>query len=322
MTNKFKLQILLLMLIIATIAGCTKEPQLPLRIGTNPWMGYGPLYLAREMGYFNKTSIKLVEYASATESMRSFRNGTIDAAALTLDETLQLLATNSDLKVILVMDISHGGDVILARPEIKGVKDLKNRRVGFESTALGAYMLTRALQTAGMKPSDVKTVSLELAEHESAFRAGRVDAIVTFEPVKTRLLAAGARQIFDSSQIPGEVVDVLVVRSDFAEKKPEKVQKVLEGWFKALEYMRKNQRYAAEIMAVREGISVKEFLTSLKGLRYPELKENRLMLTGESPALLPSAQRIADVMLENRLITVAPDIRPIFEGSYLKDIRL
>ena len=320
MTNQFKLQILLL-LIIAAIAGCIKEPQMPLRIGTNVWPGYEPVYLAREMGYFNNTSIKLIEYTSATEVMRSFRNGTIDAACLTLDETLQLLATGSDIKVILIMDISNGADVMLARPEIKSIKDLKNRRVGFESTALGAYMLTRALQTAGMKPSDVKTVSLEIAEHESGFRDRRVDAIVTFEPVKTRLLAAGARQIFDSSQIPGEIVDVLIVKSDFAENNPKQVQKVLEGWFKALGYMKKNRLRAAKIMAKREKISDDEFLTSLNGLRYPDLKENRLMLIGESPSLLPSAQRLAAVMSENRLISLAPDIRTTLDGSYLKGIR-
>ena len=321
MTNKFKLQLVLLTLIIIAIAGCTKEPHMPFRIATNPWTGYEPLYLAREMGYFNKTSIKLVEYTSASESMRSFRNGTIDAVALTLDETLQLLATSPDITVVLIIDISHGGDAILARPEIKSIKDLKNKRVGFESTALGAYMLTRALQIAGMKSSDVKTVSIELAEHESSFRNGRVDAVVTFEPIKTRLLAAGARQIFDSSQIPGEVMDVLVVRSAFAKKNPELVREIVESWFKAIEYLRNNQRPAVEVLAKRQKISSEQYLASQRGLRYPDIIENRLMLTGDSPTLLPAAQRLSAFMLKNRLIALAPDIRPILNGSYLKDIR-
>jgi len=320
MISNLKLQLLLLMVIVAAVVGCPREPQPPLRIGTNVWPGYEPLYLARELGYVNKTSVKLVEYPSSSEVMRSFQNNTIDAAALTLDETLQLLAAGSDIKVILIMDISSGGDVILARPGIRSVKDLRNRRVGFESTALGAYVLTRALQLARMKPSDVKTVPLDLAEHEIDFRDGRVDAIVTFEPIRTRLLAAGARQIFDSSRIPGEIMDVLVVRSDFAKKYPEQVRNVMVSWFKALDYMSKNQRPAAEIMAMRERITAEEFLMAQKGLRYPELKENHTMLAGESPSVLASAQRISAVMFENKLIDRAPDIRPALDGAYLREL--
>ncbi len=321
MTNKFKLQLLLLIVIIAAIAGCTKEPQLPLRIGINPWTGYEPLYLARELGYFNKSTIKLIEHTSASESMRLFRNGTIDAAALTLDETLQLLATDSDITVVLVIDVSNGGDAMLAQPEIKSIQDLKTKRVGYESTALGAYMLTRALQIGGMKSSEVTTVSLDLAEMESSYRDRRVDAVITFEPIKTRLLAAGARVIFDSTQIPGEVMDVLVVRNTFATKNPELVRELVGGWFKAIDYLKNNQRNAAEMLAKRQKLSTDQYLISQSGLRYPDIIENRLMLTGDSPALLPVAQRLSAFMLENRLITLAPDIRPIVSGSYLKETR-
>jgi len=321
MSDKFKLQLLLLIFFVAAITGCTREPQSPLRIGINPWTGYEPLFLAREMGYFNNSPIKLIEHTSASESMRLFRNGAIDSAALTLDETLQLLSTGSDFTVVLVIDISHGGDAMLARPEINSIRELKNKRVGYESTALGAYMLTRALQTAGMKHSDVKTVPLELSEIESRYIDGRVDAVITFEPIKTRLLAAGAKVIFDSSQIPGEVMDVLVIRNAYAKKNPEVVRGVVAGWFKAIEYLRNNKNNAAEMLAKRQKISTEQYLASQSGLRYPDIIENRTMLTGDSPALLPAAQRLSAFMFENRLITQTPDIGPILNGSYLKDMK-
>lgn len=55
---------------------------------------------------------------------------------------------------------------------------------------------------------------LEVDEHEGAFGSGKVDAVVTFEPVRSRLLARGAVQIFDRRQIPGEIIHVLVMRTD------------------------------------------------------------------------------------------------------------
>ncbi|HAD05497.1 MAG TPA: hypothetical protein DCF93_13065 [Desulfuromonas sp.] len=296
-------------LLLAT--SCTPEPQPVLRIGTNVRPGYEPLYLARELGYFGGDStIKLVEYTSSSETQRAFQNNMIDGAALTLDETLQLLALGADLDVVLVMDVSHGADVILARPGTDNFKQLRNRRVGYEATALGAYMLARALQLADMTPSDIEPVALESAKHESALTSGRVDAVITFEPTRTRLLRAGTRQVFDSSQIPGEIVDVLVVRGTFAENHPALVEQVRESWFQALGYMKQSALPAAAIMAEREKIGTEEFLLALEGILFPDRAQNHRMLDGPAPTLLGPAQRLATLMVENRLIDRLPPIGP------------
>ena len=107
----------------------------PLAVGTNVWPGYEPLYLARNLGYYND-SIRLVEYSSATEVLRAIRNKLIDVATLTLDEVLLLRQSGVDVRSVLVTDISNGGDVIVARPGIETLADLKGRKVGVESTAL------------------------------------------------------------------------------------------------------------------------------------------------------------------------------------------
>ena len=295
-------------LLLAT--SCTPEPQPVLRIGTNVRPGYEPLYLARELGYFGGDStIKLVEYTSSSETQRAFQNNMIDGAALTLDETLQLLALGADLDVVLVMDVSHGADVILARPGTDNFKQLRNRRVGYEATALGAYMLARALQHE-IDHLDGILFALESAKHESALTSGRVDAVITFEPTRTRLLRAGTRQVFDSSQIPGEIVDVLVVRGTFAENHPALVEQVRESWFQALGYMKQSALPAAAIMAEREKIGTEEFLLALEGILFPDRAQNHRMLDGPAPTLLGPAQRLATLMVENRLIDRLPPIGP------------
>lgn len=313
------LKMLLLILALLAGAGCTREPQAPLRVGTNVWPGYEPLYLARELGYYPPESLRLVEYTSASEVIRAFRSGAIDAAALTLDETLLLSETISDLSVVLVLDISHGADVILAQPALSSLRDLKGKRVGLETTALGAYVLTRALQTVDMTPNDVRTVSMEPFEHERAFKEGRVDAVVTYEPARTRLLASGARQLFDSSRIPGEIVDVLVVRRTSAAKHGAQISRLVRGWFRALDFIRKDRNRAASIMAQREQLSADDFQKSLQGLRLPDMEENRSMLAGPAPALIPTARQLSRVMLANRLIERPTEVKGLFDGSFVKD---
>lgn len=318
MKEKNMLLIFLLIFIVLTAGGCAEEPQMPMRIGTNVWPGYEPLYLAREMGFFGNTSVKLVEYPSSSETIRAFRNGAIDAAGLTLDEAFRMAATGPDLKVVLVMDISDGGDVLLARPRIRSIKDLRGKSIGVETAALGSYMLTRALQTASMQPSDVKTVPLEGFELVRAFQEGRIDAAVTFEPVRTRLLKADARILFDSSRIPGEIVDVLVVRSDYIRGHEGRIASVLRGWFRALDYLRIEKVRAVRIMAQREHVTPENFLQSLHGLRIPDLDENLVLL---NRTLFRPARRVKKVMLENGLINRNVDVRQLLDASHLKGVK-
>lgn len=303
---------------LAFLAGCTREPEAPLRVGTNVWPGYEPFYLARELGCYPQGSVKLVEYSSASEVMQAFRNGAIDAAALTLDEALLLAETTSDVSVVLVLDVSNGADVVLARPGLTGLRDLKGQRVGLETTALGAYVLTRALQTVGMTPADVRTVHLDVFQHERVFREGRIDAVVTFEPARTRLLAAGARQLFDSSMIPGEIVDVLVVRRTFAAHHGAQTGRFVRGWFSALDFIHKDPARAAALMAGRERISAAEFQKALAGLHLSGLADNRSQLAGSPPAILFTARRLSRVMLANRLLERPPEMGPLFDDRFIE----
>ena len=58
--------------------GCHKEPTALVRIGTNVWPGYEPLYLARELGYYKDLNVRLVEYPSASEVIRAFKNKNLE----------------------------------------------------------------------------------------------------------------------------------------------------------------------------------------------------------------------------------------------------
>lgn len=319
--QNFTLGIAALTLCTAILASCTKAES-PLRVGANVWPGYETLYLARSLGYYDNTPIRLVDYPSGTEEVRAYRNGEIEAAGISIDQALVLAATNPDVKIVVVMDFSNGGDVILGKPEIKNVQGLKSRPVGVESTALGAFIITRALEQKGMSPQDIKIVSLGVSEHERAFKKGTVDAVVTFGSARTNLLAAGAKQLFDSSQIPGEIVDVLIVRDTVFENQPKALQALVDGRFRALDYLNKNPQDAAIKIAPRTGITAEQFLESLKGLRSPDLQENQKLLGKTDPSLLNGVKRLSQVMSENQLLPKAVDPAPLLDDRLVKNVKL
>jgi len=287
------------LLCVFSIPGCSRESQTPLHIGTNVWPGYEPLYLARSLGYFDESTVRFHEMTTSADVLKAFRNRAIDVAALTLDEALLLIQDGIDARILLVTDISNGADVIIAHPTIKTVRDLKGKRVGVESMALGAYVLSRALDKAGLTPGDVTIVPAAVQEHVQAYAAGKVDAVVTFEPVKTKLLAIGGRNIFDSSQIPNEIIDVIVVRADILQSKSRKLKGLEAGWFKALAYLQKNPAAANLRMSKREGITAEEFSGALKEMTIPDKAENNRLISG---ALLLPARRLAEVMLQGKLL--------------------
>lgn len=273
----------------------------PLKVGTTMWSGYEPLYLAQHNGFYNR-DIRIINYPSTSEVMRSFRNKALEVAALTLDEVIQLREKNLPVTVFLICDISNGADALLARPPINRLTDLKGKRVAVESTAVGAYVLTRALDIGQLQLQDIQPVNKENNEQLEAYLKQEVDAVVTYEPVRSQLLANGAREIFNSREIPGEIVDVLVVHTELLDQRRDELQQLTDGWFRALEHMSKHPENSQRYIAERQKISPQDVGRSLQGLEFPDRKKTLKLMTG-NPALLEiSLQRLVETMKGNQLL--------------------
>ena len=299
-------------LTLGMLAACSQEETPPLRLGTNVWPGYEPLYLARALGQFDDTPVKLVEFLSASEVIRAFRNKSLEAAALTLDEVLVLLKSNIPVKIVAVMDISDGGDVILGQPGITTFEELKGKRLGVEGSALGAYVVARALKLNGMKTSDLEIVHLQVSEHEKAFNEREIDGVATFEPVRTKLTNMGATELFTSREIPGEIVDVLIVHSDYVKNNKTAVKTLINGWFMAIKHLKAKPAEAAVEMARRLDVTPEEVLQSYEGLILPDRAENSRMISARHPSLKATAVQLQKVMMDNNLLVSAVDIDSLF----------
>lgn len=309
------------LLLLFVVPACTHEEEGPLRVGTLLWPGGEPLFLARELGMFEEGSVRLVEYSSSGEMHRAFRNGLIDAANVTLDMALQLQQQGLEPRVVLVMDCSNGADALLARPEVRRLEELRGRRVAMEDMAVSTYMLGRALERAGLEPSDIQIVRIPLDQQVRAYEAGEVDAVVTFEPFVSQLRAAGARTLFDSRQLPGEIFDVLVVRGDRLDAHSEQVEQLLQGWFQALRYREEHPDEAAARMSPRLAMSPEEFSIALAGLRLPSLEEN-LQLVGQSSAgLLGPARRLQHIMRAEGMLHEPGRPEELLDDRFLVEVQ-
>jgi len=300
--------------------GCMHHSEPALRIGTNVWIGSEPLYLARDLRRLDPDHVQLVEYPSASEVLRAFRNQAIDGMVISLDELFGLAADGLQPRIILVVDVSNGADVVVGRPGMRTMRDLKGRSVAVESGALGAFVLSRALALNGMQASDVNVMHLESNEHPGAFEKGQVDGAVTFDPYRAQLLQAGATTLFDSTQIPDEIVDLLAVRASVLDEHPGFVASLLTGWFAALDYMKREPVDAARRMGVRQQTSGEQFLEAQKRLHIPSREENLALLGGPAPRLAIVGRRLMGLMVDAKLLREPVDIERVLAPQPLSNL--
>ena len=299
-----RFKVYLLSLVIAFfISGCVEKEINYLNIGTNPWLGYETLYLARSLGYFEKTPVRFIELGSATAVSQAFKHELLDVAALTLDETLTLMQTEPDIRVILVLDVSRGADALLVSPDIKQLSALKGKRIGVENSAVGAVMLSAALDAASLTIADVDLIPLTVDQHLLAYKKDLVDAVVSFEPMKTRLIKEQAHVLFDSSQLEGQIVDVLVTRQSVIEKRPEVLLNLVQMYFQAHTYLSVHQQDAVSRIMPRLSLDHNEILNGYKDLELADRQINQNLLSGKKPNLLITVDKLMLLMLERELLS-------------------
>lgn len=296
--------------------GCS-PPQRKIRVAGNNWVGYAPLFLARDLGHYRSSQLAVLDSASNSASLLALAAGAIEAAALTLDECISARAAGLDLRVILLYDESAGGDVIMARPSIRSLDELRGRRVGLENTATGALLLTQVLDSAGLGPEEIEKVSLSPADQVRAYLTGEVDAVVCFEPQAILLARAGAHRLVDSRQFPGLIINVLAVRQDAIETGAAALSALVAGHFRALDYLERSRTEAVGRIARQLGIHPEEVLAALGGIRLFDLHENHAWLGGPNPRLHGVANRLNQLMLDARLIAQAADTRHLAEDRFL-----
>lgn len=301
---------------------CVQEPQPPLRLGINVWPGNEILFLADDLGYYKNTPIQLVTYSSNSELTRAYRNGEIEAVSLTLDQALLLAETTTNFRIVLVQDFSNGGDAIVAQPEIKNLRELKSRRVGVESTTLEVFILRRALGLAGMSPKDVQIISLLGAEDELPFKQGSIDAVVTYEPSLSNLLATGANLLFDSRQIPNEIIDTVVIRNSVLTQQPAVAQALIDGWFHALDYLHKHPQDAARRIAPHERVTPEQFLKSLNSIRIPDVEENQQILGKTDATTFNAVIRLLRFMQEKNLLKKIVEPASVFDARLVNKVEV
>jgi NitT/TauT family transport system substrate-binding protein len=277
-------RLLILLTSLLTLAACggkapeSGETQTPppapeaptYRVAWSHYTGWEPWGYADHAGILKKwgdkygIKIELTLVNDYVESINLYTTGRFDACVMTNMDALTIPAVGGiDSEAIIVGDFSNGNDGIVVKSG-SSVKDLKGKTINLVELSVSHYLLARALDLNGLTERDVKLVNTSDADIAAMFTSDKNGAAVTWNPPLMKALAApGAKLIFDSSKIPGEIMDLMVVKT----AAPDTLKKALTGaWYETMALIAAPGAKADEaikFMADASGATVDEFKAQL-----------------------------------------------------------
>lgn len=267
---------------VSLLAGCMGTLSLqaePLKIGYSDWPGWVAWEVAIQKGWFEEAGVD-VEFIwfEYVPSMEAFAAGQIDAVCMTNGDALVTGSAGKRSKGILINDYSNGNDMIVARPGIDSIKDLRGKRVGVEVSFVDHLLLLKGLEAHGMSEEDIVLVNMPTNDTPQALAAGGVDAVAAWNPVGYQALkqVPGAKAIFTSREVPGLIYDLLYVdRASLARRRADWL-KVVDVWFRVVDFIRDpaTQDEAVEIMSARVGTSPEQYKRFLAGTHLLDVEGN------------------------------------------------
>ncbi|MFC7053292.1 putative urea ABC transporter substrate-binding protein [Hansschlegelia quercus] len=230
------------------------------KIGYSVYVGFEPLEWLKSSGTMKRWAdkygieVEIVQINDYVAGINQFIAGDLDAFAMAnMDQLVMPAAGGVDTSLFLIGDYSNGNDAIVSKTA-KSVKELEGKDIFLLQYSVSHYLLNRALIINGMKGvGAVKTTNISDAEISAAFISQpQMEHAVSWKPMIPDMLkgAQGSKIIFDSSQIPGEIMDVFVAKTETLKDNPDFGKAFTGAWYEALGHLKEGGAKADEVKSV------------------------------------------------------------------------
>jgi NitT/TauT family transport system substrate-binding protein len=294
-------------------------------IAHSTWVGYGPLYIARDKGFFkeNGVDVDLVVMEDPKERFPTLMADRIQMIASTVDTALLYMKQPDDYKYIVAIDDSNGGDGIVANKDIKTIADLKGKQVAVNEGSVSEFYLNVLLQKAGLNESDLNVVNMTAADAGTAFVSKQVDAAVTWEPWLSRGKATDfGHLLVDSSTTPGLITDAIIVKTSWLKDHQKEAAAIVKSWNEAVAYYRAHPDESIAIMAKGVGgwlKDPKDFKETLPGIKFYGAEDNKVFFgTKDKPGpLYETVKDAIDIWSSKGKVQVTTSPEQLIDYSFV-----
>ncbi len=303
---------------LAATGGLSAQDLPKVTIAMSGWTGFAPLTLAEKAGLFKKNGVDAtIRFIPQKDRHLAIASGDVQCAATTVETWIVWNANGVATTQVVQLDKSYGADGMAVRNNIARIADLKGKTVAASAPGTAPYFtLAWFLKKNGLTVKDVKVVNLEPAAAAQAFIAGQNDAAMTYEPyLSTVRDKPEAGKIIATTLDYPMVMDTFGCTPKFIKESPKLVQAMVNGYFDALDMIKKEPKKSFEIMGSAVKQTGEQFEKSQSFLRWQDREANRRFFAGEIQAFSKEA---AALLLELGIIKSVPDINSIIDTSFVK----
>ncbi len=272
------------------------------------WVGFAPALVADKLGYYKEEGIT-VEFKfedDRSNVLAAMARGDIDADMRTVGEHQGRPRDATTPGVIIgTIDLSVGGDGVVADGSIGSVADLKGQTIAVEPNIPARLLLQMELAKSGLSFKDVKLKEIATADTIAVFSDKSIAAVGTYEPFMSQAVKAvpdrKPKIISSSKDAPGLILDIITARQDDLKANPAKYKKFLRGIYRAVDYYKAEPAKFAEIAAPLYGLKPEEVTEIIDtSLRYTPYEEavDFLGTAGKPGKLHPLFDQIMQLNLD------------------------
>jgi len=297
----------------------------PLKVGYSDYPGWVAWQVAIDKGWLKEAGVDAeFQWFDYSPSMDAFGAGKIDADLVTNGDALVMAGGGTKGLMVMLTDYSDGNDMIVGRPGVKTIKDLKGKKIGVEIGLVEHLLLLDGLKKAGLSEADVTLVNTKTNDTPQVLASGEVAAIGAWQPVSGQAMRAlpGSKPIHTSADQPGLIYDVLLVNPESFKARKADWQKLTGVWDRVVHYINdpKTQDDAVKIMAARVGLTPETYKALLKGTHLIDLAEGKkLFVKDEGFGSLYGSSEIAnDFNLKNAVYKEKLDVASYIDPSLMQ----
>ncbi|MBU1304747.1 MAG: putative urea ABC transporter substrate-binding protein [Alphaproteobacteria bacterium] len=223
---------------LAVAPAAFAEAKSDFKVAWSIYVGWMPWGYAADTGIVKKwadkygITIEVTQFNDYVESMNQYTAGAYDAVTLTNMDALSIPAAGGvDTTAVIVGDYSNGNDAVILKDQTD-LAAIKGQPVNLVEFSVSHYLLARALDSVGMTERDVNVVNTSDPDMVGAFQTADVTAMVTWNPMVSEILALpDATSVFDSSKIPGEIIDLMAANTEVLADNPDFGKALVGIWY-------------------------------------------------------------------------------------------
>ncbi|KPA23729.1 alkanesulfonate transporter substrate-binding subunit [Shimia sp. SK013] len=252
----------------AAAAPVAAQQKTEFKLAWSIYVGWMPWGYLEDSGIMDKWAdkygidVEIVQFNDYVESINQYTAGAFDGVSATNMDTLSIPSGSGvDTTALIIGDYSNGNDAVIAKGA-SGLADLKGKPVNLVELSVSHYLLARGLDTVGLEESDLGSViNTSDADMIAAYATKDVEAVVTWNPLVSEILGSNpdAVNLFDSSMIPGEILDLMVVNTETLADNPDFGKAVVGAWYEVMGLMAAGDEAALTAMAEASGTDLEGY---------------------------------------------------------------